>query len=65
VLRVECTQPGGVQTLNRSEHVIEALRTKLADPQLAEVCVPQGVSKCRPALLENLLPVRYKQHTRS
>src|SRR5215831_15914653 len=65
VPRVERTQPGGVQTLNRSKHVLEALWTVLADPQLAEAWIPQCVPEGRSTLFQSFLTVRHKQQTRS
>src|SRR5215211_3147030 len=65
VPRVDRTESGGVHTLNRSEHVLEALRTVLADPQLTEARIPQGVTKRRATLLQDLLSVCHKEQTRS
>src|ERR1051326_3934019 len=64
VPRVERTEPGGIQTLNRSKHVIESLGTVPANPQLTEARIPQRVSKRRATLLQHLLPVRHKEQTR-
>jgi hypothetical protein len=45
--------------------VREAFRAMLADPQLTEARIPQGVSKRRATLLQDLLSVRHKEQTRS
>src|SRR5688500_7837920 len=65
VPRVERTESDRIQALNRGEHVLEALRTMLADPQLAEARIPKGMSKRPATLLQDLLTVRHEEQTRS
>ena len=55
---------GGVEALDRSEDVVEALRAGAADPLLAERRFAQRVAEGRQALVEDLLAVRDEQQAR-
>ena len=62
---VEGGEPGGVQALDRREHVLERLRSMPSDPQLAEGVIAEAVAERRQALSQDLLAVRDEQQARA
>ena len=61
VIGREVVEVGGVETLDRGEDVLEALRPGAADPLLAERRVAQRVAEGGQALIEDLVAVRDEQ----
>jgi hypothetical protein len=57
VARVEAPDVSAVQTLNRSEHVLEQMGPLASDPLLAEGRVAERVPEGGPALIDDLLTV--------
>ena len=64
VLRRQAAVAGGVEALDRGEHVLEVLSAGRADPQLPERRVEQALAEGRAALLQDLRPVRDEQQPR-
>ena len=58
-----CSEVLRVESLNRNKQIIDTLRLIAAHKHLTEVCILQNSPEGVHALLEDFLPVRYKEQT--